>query len=92
MAEVSQGLCKFSSPSVRLLHCVAEQHYAYSKEDYATTNGFRLPEEESNHARKGVAINRDASYSDAQLFVALPSGESCVFSVHFQCLDQRAAQ
>ena len=31
---------------------------------YATTNGYHLPEEVSSHERKGVAVNRDASYHD----------------------------
>ena len=55
-------------------------------------NGYHLPEAVNSHVWKDVVINRDASYRNAEFFIALAGSESCVFAIHFQRLNQGDAQ
>jgi len=65
MAAESRGLCISSSPSSRSPRSGGEQRNVCLRKGSANTSGCRLPEEACSRERKGVAINRDASYRNA---------------------------
>ena len=82
MAAEPLDPCRSFLPNDRLLRCDVEPRYACFERGYATMNGCRLPEEVNNHERKDVAVNRDVSYCNFELFVAFSRCIPGISAVH----------
>lgn len=52
-------------------------------------NDYRLPEAVSTPVRKDVAVNRDASYRNAELFIILAGRVPGIVAIHFQRFHER---
>ena len=91
-ARAPQDLCRSFEPDGRLLQCGEGQRCACSAKGCATRSDDHPLGEASSRAKKGVAINRDASYCNSEFFVAMASGIASIRPVHFKRFRQRNAQ